>query len=184
MTAAAPHIPRLKTERLILRAPCEDDFSALEAFFASDASKFVGGPKRADETWRTLALLLGHWTLRGYGYWAVEEKGAGKYIGHVGLWFPHSWPEPEIGWTLMSSATGKGYATEAALAARTYAYDVLGWDTAISLIDPDNLASRAVADRLGARFDSIYKHPAYGEMQVWRHPAPSDLENGGVEAYA
>jgi RimJ/RimL family protein N-acetyltransferase len=84
----------------------------------------------------------------------------------------------------MSTATGKGYATEAALAARTHAYDVLEWETAISLIDPENLGSRAVAERLGAKFDYTYDHPAFGAMQVWRHPAPADLVNGGMEAYA
>ncbi len=184
MTALAHHIPRLETERLILRAPSEADFEAEAEFFASDASKFVGGPLRPDETWRSIAMLLGHWELRGYGFWGVEEKDTGTYVGHVGLWFPHGWPEPEIGWTLMNNATGKGYATEAALAARTHAYDILGWDTAISLIDPDNHASKAVAKRLGAEFDYHYEHPKFGTTEIWRHPAPADLVNGGMEAYA
>ncbi len=177
-------IPTLETERLIMRAPCEADFEAEAEFFASDASKFVGGPKRPDETWRAVAMLLGHWAMRGYGFWGVEEKDTGTYVGHVGLWNPHGWPEPEIGWTLMNHATGKGYATEAALAARAHAYDVLGWETAISLIDPDNLGSKAVAKRLGAQFEYMFEHPAFGAMQVWRHSAPADLVNGGVEAYA
>lgn len=177
-------IPRLETERLIMRAPCEADFDAEAAFFASDASKFVGGPIRPDETWRMIAMLLGHWAMRGYGFWGVEEKETGSYVGHVGLWCPLGWPEPEIGWTLMNHATGKGYATEAALAARTYAYDILGWDTAISLIDPNNTGSKAVAKRLGAKFDYTYDHPAFGEVHIWRHPAPSDLVNGGAEAYS
>ncbi|SDX56698.1 Protein N-acetyltransferase, RimJ/RimL family [Ruegeria halocynthiae] len=174
----------LETERLILRAPSEADFEAEAEFFTSDASKFVGGPLRPDETWRAIAMLLGHWSLRGYGFWGVEEKGTGTYVGHVGLWYPHGWPEPEIGWTLMNHATGKGYATEAALSARTYAYDVLDWETAISLIDPDNLGSKAVAKRLGAQFDYHYEHPKFGTTEIWRHPAPSDLVNGGMEAYA
>ncbi|GAA6159773.1 GNAT family N-acetyltransferase [Ruegeria sp. HU-ET01832] len=184
MNTLTPHIPRLETERLILRALSESDFDAEAEFFASDASKFLGGPKRSDETWRLMAQLLGHWVLRGYGFWGVEEKDSGRYVGHVGLWFPHSWPEPEIGWTLMNDATGKGYATEAALAARSHAYEVLGWETAVSMIDPENTASKAVADRLGAKFDYTYDHPAFGAMQVWRHPAPADLVNGGMEAYA
>ncbi len=177
-------IPKLETERLVLRAPCEADLEAEAEFFASDASRFVGGPKRPDETWRSIAMLLGHWVMRGFGFWGVEEKNTGAYVGHVGLWFPHSWPEPEIGWTLMNHATGKGFATEAALAARAHAYDVLGWETAISLIDPENIGSKAVAERLGAQFDYVYEHPAFGTMNVWRHPSPSDLVNGGMEAYA
>lgn len=177
-------IPKLETERLILRTPCENDLHADVEFFASDAARFVGGPLRRDETWRLVASLLGHWVLRGYGYWSVDEKDTGTYVGRIGLWFPEGWPEPEVGWTLMNHATGKGYATEAALAARTYAYDVLGWETAISLIDLDNLASKAVAKRLGAQFEYHYEHPKFGTTEIWRHPAPSDLVNGGMEAYA
>ncbi|MDA7964801.1 GNAT family N-acetyltransferase [Ruegeria sp.] len=184
MTAVTPHIPRLETERLILRAPSEVDLDADAEFFASDASKFVGGPLSRDETWRSIALMLGHWTLRGFGVWGVEEKATGVYVGRIGLWFPVGWPEPEIAWVLMNDATGKGYATEAALAARAHAYDVLGWETAISMIDPENHASKAVARRLNARFESLYDHPKFGATEIWRHPAPADLVNGGVEAYA
>ncbi|WP_170787163.1 GNAT family N-acetyltransferase [Ruegeria lacuscaerulensis] len=184
MNLIADHIPRLETERLILRAPSEADFEAEAEFFVSDAAAFLGGRKSPDETWRFIAQLLGHWAMRGYGFWGVEEKNTGTYVGHVGLWYPHSWPEREVGWTLMNHATGKGYATEAAMAARAHAYDVLGWDTAISLIDPDNHASKAVANRLGATLDYHYDHPKFGRTEAWRHPAPADLVNGGMEAYA
>ena len=141
-------IPVLTTERLTLRAQREEDFAAEAAFYQSDASKFVGGPMPAHSAWRYLAMMMGHWVMRGYGFWAVEDKATGTYQGRVGLWFPHGWFEREIGWTLMPSATGKGYATEAALAARRYAYDTLGWDTVISQIDPKNEGSKAVARRL------------------------------------
>lgn len=177
-------IPTLETERLIMRAPQESDFDAERDFFASDASRFVGGPKKPHETWRSLAMLAGHWMLRGYGFWALQDKDSGTYHGRVGLWFPHGWYEREIGWTLMPCAWGKGYATEAALAARAHAYDVLGWETAISQIDPANEASKAVARRLGARFETLYEDPTYGSIEIWRHLAPADLENGGMEAYA
>ena len=177
-------IPQLETERLILRAPQESDFEPEAAFYATDASRFVGGPKKPHETWRSLAMLMGHWAFRGYGFWALEEKATGTYLGRVGLWFPHGWFEREIGWTLMPQAQGKGYATEAALAARAHAYDVLGWDTAISQIAPANEPSKAVARRLGARFEQMYDDPEYGPIEIWRHLAPADIENGGMEAYA
>ncbi|MGR3469083.1 MAG: GNAT family N-acetyltransferase, partial [Shimia sp.] len=64
-------IPTLHTERLILRALNEDDFAPLAAFYADDRSRFVGGPKDADQTWRILATEIGHWTLRGYGRFGV-----------------------------------------------------------------------------------------------------------------
>ncbi|MDU8927577.1 GNAT family N-acetyltransferase [Alisedimentitalea sp. MJ-SS2] len=178
------NIPTLETERLILRAPRESDFAAEAEFFASDASRFVGGPIQPHEAWRALAMIVGHWAFRGYGFWALEEKSTGTYAGRTGLWFPHGWSEREIGWTLMPAAWGKGYATEAAIAARAHAYDVLGWDTAISQIAPENEPSKAVARRLGASFESVYDDPKWGPVEIWRHLAPGDLENGGMEAYA
>lgn len=177
-------IPRLETDRLVLRAPCAADFEPEAAFFATEASRFVGGPQRPDQTWRMLALFLGHWMLRGYGFWGVEHRQTGDYLGHVGLWYPEGWPEPEVGWTLMTHATGHGFATEAATAARAYAYGVLQWPTAISLILPGNEASMAVARRLGATFETTYDHPGFGTVQIWRHPAPDALADGGMEAYA
>lgn len=172
MTQLNVAIPTLETDRLILRAPREDDIQHELEFYASDASRFVGGPLRPDEIWRQQATILGHWLFRGYGYWAVDSKDTGAYLGRVGLWFPEGWPEREIGWTLMPSAQGNGYATEAALHLRTYAYEVLGWDTAISLIAPQNDASKAVAKRTGAVLDYLYEHPKFGEVEIWRHPAP------------
>ena len=177
-------IPILETERLVLRAPREDDFEAEAEFFASDAAGFVGGPKEPHDTWRALAMLVGHWVFRGYGFWALEEKATGAYVGRTGLWYPHGWYEREIGWTLMQPAWGKGYATEAAVASRAYAYDVLGWDTAISQIAPENEPSKAVARRLGAHFETTYDDPKYGPIEIWRHLSPAQLADGGMEAYA
>lgn len=182
--AVSLNIPTLETDRLILRAPCEADAEQEFAFFETDASRFVGGPLRPDEVWRQQAAILGHWLMRGYGFWALDDKATGSYLGRVGLWNPLGWPEPEIGWTLLPAAQGNGYATEAALAARAHAYDVLGWPTAISLILPENEPSKAVARRLGASLDSYYQHPKYGPTEIWRHLAPGEIENGGMEAYA
>lgn len=127
-------IPTLETERLILRAHREEDIPAEEAFFAAGRSGFVGGPLPREQVWRSVAGFLGHWALRGYGFWAIEEKASGGYAGRAGLWYPAGWPEPEIGWTLMDGYEGKGIACEAALGARRYAYEVLGWKTAISMV--------------------------------------------------
>ncbi|MEM7506881.1 MAG: GNAT family N-acetyltransferase [Pseudomonadota bacterium] len=169
-------IPVVETERLRLRAPSEADLETEAAFFATDRSAFVGGPLVRDEVWRAIASMLGHWVIRGYGFWAVDEKETGLYCGRVGLWNPEAWPEPEIGWTLMEAAEGRGIALEAALAARRYAYDTLGWTTAVSSIDPDNNRSAALAARMGARYEYDYTHPRYGEMKVWRHPGPEEVQ--------
>ena len=172
----APVIPTLTTGRLTLRAPCPEDFPALRAFYASDRARFVGGPKTAEGAWRQLATEIGHWALRGYGRWIVVERASGRACGLVGLWNPEGWPEPEIGWDLFAGFEGRGYATEAAAAARRHAYGALGWTTAISLVHPDNAASARVAERLGARPEGPVTHPTFGRLTVFRHPGPEALD--------
>lgn len=168
-------IPELETDRLRMRAPTLGDWPALSDFYASDRSKFVGGPMTAEQTWRTLATETGHWALCGFGRWALEEKATGDYIGNCGLWEPDGFPEMELGWDLLASATGKGYATEAGAAARAHAYNTLGRTTLISMIAPGNAGSKAVATRLGAAFDKMFTHVTFGEVEVWRHPGPDAL---------
>ncbi|MCB1338559.1 MAG: GNAT family N-acetyltransferase [Maritimibacter sp.] len=165
-------IPTLETERLFLRAMREEDVAEEVAFFQTERSRNVGGPLPSNQVWRAVAGMIGHWALRGYGFWALEEKRSGRYMGRAGLWCPDPWPEPEIGWTLMGHAEGQGFAHEAALAARGYAYDELGWTTAISLIVAGNVRSETLAARLGARRAGEYLHPTIGAMNVWRHPGP------------
>lgn len=177
-------IPTILTPRLTLRAPEARDFPDFAAFFASERSKFVGGPASREQSWRMLAVELGHWSLRGYGRWAVEETASGKLAGMIGLWNPEGWPEAELGWDLMNGFEGKGYATEAALAAREYAYDTLGWSTVISLVAAANGGSRQLAKRLGATYEGLFDHERHGTLEIWRHPAPEDLSAGGLEAYA
>lgn len=172
-------IPTIETDRLILRAPVEADVAPFAAFYASDASKYVGGPMPEYEVWRYVAQVLGHWQLKGFGRWMVDEKGDATgetgAIGLVGLHAPLDWPEPEVGWMLWGG-NGKGYATEAALAARQHAYDAVGLTTLISSIAPDNESSMRVARRMGAvKEPADYIHPKYGTMQIWRHPSPEEL---------
>lgn len=142
----------LKTERLILRMFREEDLDAYAAICAqSEVMAFLGKRQPLDraESWRQIAYFLGHWQLRGYGQWAVEERATGVLVGRVGFYNPEGWPGFEIGWTLGKQHWGKGYATEGASASLDYAFDVLGRDHVISLIHPDNHRSISVAERLG-----------------------------------
>jgi RimJ/RimL family protein N-acetyltransferase len=119
-----------------------------------------------------MAAVVGHWSLRGYGTWAVEDRATGAYVGWCGLWFPEGWPEPELGYALVRAAQGRGLATEAALAARAFAYETLGWSTLISFIDLRNQSSQRVAERLGARCESTRLLRGM-EGGIYRHPAPA-----------
>lgn len=144
-------IPRLETERLILRGLTADDFDELAAFMADpDVARYLTGePLSRADAWRGLAVALGHWQLRGYGVWAVERKSDGVFMGRVGMINPEGWPALEIGWTLGKPYWGQGYATEAARAAMRFAFMTQPVDSLISCIDLDNVPSQEVAKRLG-----------------------------------
>ena len=167
-------IPTISTPRLTLRPIEARDFADFADFYASDRSKFVGGPATAEQSWRMLATELGHWALRGYGRWAVEETGTGKLAGIIGPWNPEGWPEPELGWVVFDGFEGKGIAAEGAARARQWAYDDLGFTTLTSNIVPGNTRSVALAERLGARFERTYENVEMGEDMLYRHPAPKD----------
>ena len=165
-------IPTLRTERLTLRAPRWDDFEAYTAFRTSPRSATTGGPFTRAEAFQQFCALLGHWQVRGYGRWMVADAETENPLGVVGLYYPEDWPEPEVAWSLFDEAEGKGYAYEAALAARDYAFGTLGWTSVISLIDPANTRSVALARRLGCLEGASYAHPKFGNLHYWHHPAP------------
>ena len=120
--------------------------------------------------WRNLATMVGHWTMRGYGLWAAEERASGTLAGRIGFWNPEGWPGFELGWTLRRAFWGKGYATEGARAALRFAFTQLKQPHVISLIHPENAASIRVAERLGER--------RVDSTEVLGKPALSDLKEG------
>jgi ribosomal-protein-alanine N-acetyltransferase len=168
-------IPELETERLRLRAPVQSDFEAYADFRASDRAKTVGGPYPRHTAWDQLANLVGHWVLRGFGRWMVADKGTNAPLGIAGLYYPEAWPEPELAWSVFEAAEGRGIAYEAARAARTYAYDTLGWSSLISCVDPANTRSAALARRMGCEPGASFEHPSFGTLHIWHHPKPEAL---------
>jgi RimJ/RimL family protein N-acetyltransferase len=143
----------IETERLVLRMFRESDTDAYaEMLGDAEVMRFLGGKVTSrQEAWRSMAMVLGHWHLRGYGFWAVEERASGELVGRVGCWQPEGWPGLEVGWTLRRAYWGRGYATEAARASLEHAFTALNQTHVISLIDPDNTNSIRVAERLGER---------------------------------
>ncbi len=144
-------IPQLETERLSMRAFRASDFETYAGFLADpDVARYIApAPMTRDESWRSLAALIGHWTLRGYGRWAVERKSDAAFMGMVGMINPEGWPGLEVGWTIGKEYWGNGYATEAAFAALHYAFLTQPVPRIISCIDPENVASQGVARRIG-----------------------------------
>jgi RimJ/RimL family protein N-acetyltransferase len=166
MTRAAARVqaalPRIVTDRLVLRAPVLADFAAYATILTSDRAAHVGGPLTMDEAWDDFCRLTAIWVLRGHGLWTVEAQG--RLVGFVLIGLEPGDLEPELGWFLTADAEGQGYATEAARAAREHGFATLGLTTLASYIAPENTASTRVAERLGARADG-----AVDGSTVWRH---------------
>lgn len=153
-------IPQLETKRLILRAFQPQDFDAYAQMCGDpEVMRYIGNgePLSREQSWRNMALMVGHWQLRGYGMWAVEERKSGEMIGRIGFWQPEGWPGFEIGWMLGRSYWGCGLATEGAKAALDYAFQEMQQPKVISLICPENTASIGVAKKLGEKLEGTTK---------------------------
>ena len=151
MTITPRAARELETERLRFRMFRNEDFPVYERQCADmNVMRYLGG-RTFDQVhaWRHMAYMIGHWELRGYGYYAVEEKATGDLVGRVGYTNQVGWPAFELGWTIFPAYQGRGYATEAARMLLAYAFEALGQPHVISLIHPDNTPSRRVAERLG-----------------------------------
>lgn len=149
-------LPVLETEHLILRHYQQSDLSAYYEMMADpDVTRYLfsGKPMSKHDAWRSMATMAGHWMLNGYGQWALEEKSSGQFVGRAGLIKPEGWPAIEAGWVLHKSAWGKGYATEAGRAIIGYGFEDLDQERIISMIQPDNMPSIKVAERLGESFN-------------------------------
>jgi RimJ/RimL family protein N-acetyltransferase len=168
-------IPVLETRRLVLRGPEPHDYPDFKATFASYRSRFMGGPLNAYETWMLYAAEIGHWEIRGFGMWMIHLRETGETVGMAGGWFPAKWPEREIAWIIWPDQAGKGYALEATDRVRRHFYHDLGWESAVSYIDPKNLDSIRLAERLGCKkdaaapsidgSDAVYRHPSLDELR-------------------
>lgn len=146
-------LPVLETERLILRGYQQEDFNDYYAMVSDpDVVRYVGAgqPLNSEQAWQSMAYLMGHWWLRGFGLWAVEDKKSGKVIGRVGLYKPEGWPGMELGWMLARSYWRQGYAFEAAKAALAFQREHYSDTQLISLIHSENKASIKLARKLGA----------------------------------
>jgi RimJ/RimL family protein N-acetyltransferase len=146
----------LETERLTLRVFRPEDLDAYAEMCADpEVMRYINDGKTLsrEETWRDMAVTLGHWQLRDYGLWAVEERTTHNLIGRIGHWNPEGWPSFELGWMLGRRYWGYGFATEGARAALQHAFSVLNVPHVISLIYPDNTPSIRLAEKLGERLE-------------------------------
>ncbi|MEM9227993.1 MAG: GNAT family N-acetyltransferase [Pseudomonadota bacterium] len=162
--------PTLTTARLTLRMHTAADFAPYADLFMSDRAKYMGKTADRKAAWNLFCSDVAEWTFFGHGYWAIDLTETGAFMGQVGFAKRSHFPEVELGWFLFEEYGGKGYAEEAAIAARSWAYDNLGLDSLVSYIEPGNTRSIALAERLGAHQDAAATPPAK-DVLVYRHPA-------------
>ncbi|MEO1258627.1 MAG: GNAT family N-acetyltransferase [Bacteroidota bacterium] len=158
------------TDRLIIRQWTAADFQYFKNYFSNKkTARYVGGVKTPEEAWRLMAAYIGHFQLKGFGYLAVEEKTTKQFVGCVGLWDSEPWLELELGYWILEEMQGKGYATEAAYRMKDFAFNNLKVDTLVSYIDPGNMPSIKLAERLGGVFDEKIDLLDFGEHCVYRY---------------
>lgn len=176
-----PDIPVIETEHLRMTAFAERHFDAYAAMLADPESiRWIndGRPLDRMNAWRSMAMLLGHWSLRGFGMWALERLSDGAFVGRVGLMRPEGWPDLELGWMLVPEHRHHGYATEAGAAALQFAWRTLRAQRAISLVREGNNAALGVIQRLrGELVDDMNFLGA--PVHVYAYYPPQPQSTGG-----
>lgn len=157
----------IETQRLILRKWHQQDLEPFADLSACEhVCRFLAKRLSRDESDALAARIITHFEQHGFGLFAVEEKDSRQFIGFTGLSIPgfeaHFMPAVEIGWRLSYANWGKGFATEAAIATRDYAFDTLGLQELVSFTAQDNKASRRVMEKTGMTHDEAddFDHPA------------------------
>lgn len=161
----------LTTRRLTLRQFVHEDWRAMHEHYSDPVCTrhTLGRALSEGESWRTMASLLGHWVLRGYGPYALVEKASGRVIGTAGLWYPNDWPEPEIKWALTRRYWGQGFASEAVRAIQREVAPYCSAQPLISFIHSENAASIRLALAVGARLERETQFRG-ASWHVYRHP--------------
>ncbi|AZO27905.1 GNAT family N-acetyltransferase [Mesorhizobium sp. M1B.F.Ca.ET.045.04.1.1] len=152
-------VPILETPRTVLRPHRLGDFENYVAMWADPGvTRFIGGkPRTREESWMRFLRHAGLWSLLGYGFWAIEDKATGRFIGEAGFHDlkreiePSIEGVPEAGWALASVAHGQGLASEVVGRIVAWGDAVFGRARTVCIIDPDNGASLKVAKKNGYR---------------------------------
>ena len=158
----------IETDRLLLREPLLEDWPYFAELMTSARARYIGGPFSLGSAWGVFCHGIALWQLFGVGNLSIELRKTKQYLGQIEINQGPRFPEPELGWQLNAEAEGKGYAFEAAIAMRDWAFHKRRLKTLVSYIDPNNSRSIHLAERLGAKIDEcackqdpddlIYRH--------------------------
>ncbi len=162
----------IETDRLILREPTLEHWPGFFAILSSDRARFMGGPYSAKDAWGDFCHGVASWRLFGVGSLSIVSRSTGAYLGQIEINQGPRFPEPELGWQLAAEAEGQDFAFEAATAMRDWVLEQRTVETLVSYIDPENVRSINLAERLGARLDQSAIPQDPGDL-VYRHVSPS-----------
>ena len=154
-------VPEIETERLRLRGFRPEDLDALcQVFGDPEVMKYISGgkPRTREATEEGLLRSIEGWGKRGFGLWAVEEKATGRVVGYCGLIHLDDTPEIEVAYGLAKAAWGRGFAVEAARAALEFGFGELNLERIVAVVNPENLASRRVLEKLDMKYTQNVRH--------------------------
>ncbi|MDE1992721.1 MAG: GNAT family N-acetyltransferase [Rhizobiaceae bacterium] len=151
------YIPTLHTERLILRQHRLEEFEEYALFWKQEElSRYIGGePSSREVSWSRILRYAGMWHYLGFGFFAIEERETGRFVGEAGFLDLHREMNPstegtlETGWGITPALQGKGYATEAVSAAIAWARKRFPGRRMTCIIDTENAPSLRVAEKVG-----------------------------------
>ncbi|GJL95191.1 MAG: N-acetyltransferase [Hyphococcus sp.] len=176
---------KIETERLVLRPLAPENADAhIDMMGDQRIADFLSPDRKIQarsDRWRNFASYLGHWQIRGFGWFSVEMKETGEWVGRVGPWMPEGWPGLECGWAISPDHWGKGYAPEAAIGAINWTFSQFpDLPRIISVIDPDNKNSQGVAKKIGEENSGeIFELWDY-KLEVWAAERNVWLEKFGT----
>jgi len=162
-------IPTFETDRLTLRAFRTEDAPALTGILQQkDVLKYFPGDTvpSVERSERFITNQLESWAVKGYAWWAVEDRETGALLGWSGLQYLSETDETEIGYLLHKNFWGRGLATEGARVGIRFGFETIGLEEVIALAHPENVASRRVMEKMGMSFD---REAEYFDMTVARY---------------
>lgn len=165
-------IPTLETERLVLRAYRPEDFDAHAALWADPiVTRYIGArPLTREQAWTRFLRHAGLWDMLGFGFWLIEDKSSGRFLGEAGFHdlkrelIPSVETTLETGWAFVADIHGKGIATETLSAIISWGENAYPDRRITCIINPDNAASRRVAEKCG--FQEFARTTYHGEPVV------------------
>jgi len=162
----------LETPRLILRRQLPSDLDDLWALYCDpEITKYIpDAPRTREEAREELEWHMnGHPRNPDLGLWATIHKESEKFIGRCGLlpWEIGGQSEVEVAYTIERNYWRQGLATEAAQAILNYGFEKLNLLRLVSLIEPENIASQRVAEKIGMRFEKRVDEDEYGPFFIY-----------------